>query len=117
MIALDIVVLLNSPITPLVLLIPVIQMPMGYVIGMAVGGSVFKVRGGGRAVAVNVTSDQAMGFFSAFMGAIVGIVPLLGFGLAMYLSGSQIISLGIQGLFVLVMVVASRMFIPRLLKD
>jgi len=117
MIALDIVVLLNFPITPLVLLIPVVQMPMGYVIGMAVGGAVFKVRGGGRAVAVNVTSDQAMGFFSAFMGAIVGIVPLLGFGLAMYLTGSQIISLVAQGLFVLVMVVASWRFIPKLLKD
>ena len=117
MIALDIVVLLNFPITPLVLLIPVVQMPMGYVIGMAVGGAVFKVRGGGRAVAVNVTSDQAMGFFSAFMGAIVGIVPLLGFGLAMYLTGSQIISLVAQGLFVLVMVVTSWRFIPKLLKD
>jgi predicted permease len=117
MVALDIVVLLNSPITPLVLLIPVIQMPMGYVIGMAVGGAVFKVRGGGRAVAVNVTSDQAMGIFSAFMGAIVGIVPLLGFGLVMYLTGSQIISLGVQGLFVIAMVVASWMFIPKLLKD
>jgi predicted permease len=117
MVALDIVVLLNSPITPLVLLIPVIQMPMGYVIGMSVGGAVFKVRGGGRAVAVNVTSDQAMGIFSAFMGAIVGIVPLLGFGLAMYLTGSQIISLGLQGLFVIAMVLASWRFIPKLLKD
>jgi predicted permease len=117
MIALDIVVLLNSPITPLVLLIPVIQIPMGYVIGMVVGGVVFKVRGGGRAVAINVTSDQAMGFLSAFMGAIVGLMPLLGFGLAMTFTGSQIISLGVQGLFVLVMIVASWRFIPKLLKD
>ncbi len=117
MLALDLVVLLNSPITPLVLLIPLVQMPMGYVIGMSVGGAVFKVRGGGRAVAVNVTSDQAMGFFSAFMGAIVGIVPLLGFGLTIYLTGSQIISLAMQGLLVLVMVVTSRIFIPKLLKD
>jgi predicted permease len=117
MIALDIVVLLNSPITPLVLLIPIVQIPMGYVIGMAVGGAVFKIRGGGRAVAVNVTSDQAMGFLSAFTGAIVGMVPLLGYGLIMYLTGSQIISLGVQGLFVLVMVAASWMFIPKLLRD
>jgi hypothetical protein len=117
MIALDIVLMLNSPITPLVLLIPVVQMPMGYVIGLVVGGAVFKVRGGGRAVAVNVTSDQAMGFFSAFMGAIVGIVPLLGFGLAMLLTGSQVISLVSQGLLVLLMVILSRMFVPRLLKD
>jgi predicted permease len=117
MLALDIVVLLNSPITPLVLLIPVVQMPMGYVIGMAVGGAVFRIRGGGRAVAVNVTSDQAMGFVSAFVGALVGIVPLVGYGLMMLFTGSQIISLAAQGLIVLVMVVASWRFIPKLLKD
>ena len=117
MIALDIVILLNSPITPLVLLIPIIQIPMGYAIGMCVGGIVFRVRGGGRAVAINVTSDQAMGFVSAFMGAIVGMGPLLGFGVAMILTGSQVISLAVQGLCVLVMVLISWRFIPRLLKD
>jgi predicted permease len=117
MIALVIVILISSPITPLVLLIPIIQIPMGYAIGMMVGGAVFKVRGGGRAVSVNVTSDQAMGFFSAFVGAIVGLVPLLGFGLAMIVTGSQIISLSVQGVLVLTMVVLSRMIVPKLLKD
>ncbi|MFW9787403.1 MAG: hypothetical protein ACFFE2_08470 [Candidatus Thorarchaeota archaeon] len=117
MIALDIVILINNPITPLVLLIPLIQIPMGYVIGMCVGGAVFRVRGGGRAVAVNVTSDQAMGFLSAFLGAIIGMTPLLGFGLAMLLTGSQIISLAVQGLVVLMMIFVSWKFIPNLLKD
>jgi hypothetical protein len=92
-------------------------MPMGYVIGMGVGGAIFRIRGGGRAVAVNVTSDQAMGFLSAFIGAIIGIAPLLGFGLAMIFTGSQIISLTIQGLLVLAMVLAAWRFIPKLIKD
>lgn len=117
MIALDIVILINSPISPLLLLIPLVQMPCGYAIGMTVGASVFKVRGGGRAVAVNVTSDQAMGFVSAAVGAIVGIIPLVGYGLAMLFTGSQIISLALQGLFVLLMVIATWRLIPKLLKD
>jgi hypothetical protein len=117
MVALSIVVMLSSPITPLVALIPIVQMPMGYVVGMIVGGAVFKIRGGGRAVAVNVTTDQAMGFFSAFIGAMVGIVPLLGYGMTMMATGSQIISLLSQGVIGIIMVVVARLFIPRLLKD
>jgi hypothetical protein len=117
MLALLIVISINLPITPLVLLIPVVQMPMGYAIGMIVGGAIFRVRGGGRAVAVNVTSDQAMGFLSAFLGAITGLVPLLGFGFVMLITGSQIVSLAGQALCVLVMVLVSWRFIPKLLKD
>jgi predicted permease len=117
MIALVIVILINSPITPLLILIPLVQMPCGYVVGMTVGGVVFKVRGGGRAVAVNITADQAMGFLSAAIGALVGIVPLLGYGFTMIATGSQVFSLVAQGLLVLVMVFASWRFIPKLLKD
>lgn len=117
MIALDLVILINSPISPLILLIPIIQMPCGYVVGMAVGGTVFKMRGGGRAVAVNVTSDQVMGFLSGAVGALVGIVPLVGYGLAMLATGSHVFSLASQGVLVLVSVLAASRFIPRLLKD
>lgn len=117
MIAMDIAIFLNAPISPLILLMPIVQMPCGYAIGMVVGGTVFKKRGDGRAVAINVTSDQAMGFFSAFIGAIVGIVPLIGYGLAMILTGSHIISLVCQGSLVLLSVFGAWKFIPRLLKD
>lgn len=117
MIAIDIMIFLNTPITPLLLLIPIIQIPCGYVVGMAVGGAVFKVRGGGRAVAVNVTSDQAMGFFSAAVGALTGIVPLLAYGITMLITGSQIISLFSQGVLVIALVLIVRNFIPKLLKD
>ena len=96
MIALDIVFLLNSPISPWILLMPFIQIPCGYVLGMTVGAAVFKFRGGGRAVAVNVTNDQLIGVIAGAVAAGVGIVPLVGYGLAMIMTGSHIISLGAQ---------------------
>ncbi len=117
MIALDIVFLLQPPISPWILLMPLIQMPCGYVIGMTVGATVFKVRGGGRAVAVNVTSDQAVGILAGAVAALVGIVPLVGYGLAMIATGSHIISLGAQGLVLLGMVLFARFQVPKLLKD
>jgi len=117
MIALDIVFLLQPPISPWILLMPLIQIPCGYVIGMTVGATVFKVRGGGRAVAVNVTSDQAVGILAGLVAALAGIVPLVAYGLAMIATGSHIISLGAQGLAVLVMVLFARFQVPKLLKD
>jgi predicted permease len=117
MIAIDLMIFMNFPISPLLLLIPIIQVPCGYVIGMAVGTTVFRLRGGGRAVAVNVASDQAMGLLSAAVGAIVGIVPLVAYGLAMLATGSHIISLASQGILVITLVIAASRFIPNLLKD
>ncbi|MHA3964238.1 MAG: hypothetical protein AM325_011960 [Candidatus Thorarchaeota archaeon SMTZ1-45] len=117
MIAIDIMILINNPITPLLLLIPIIQFPVGYFVGMAVGTTVFRIRGGGRAVAVNVASDQAMGLVSAAIGTIAGILPLLGFGIAMLVTGSQVVSLACQSILVLVSILVAQKFIPRLLKD
>ncbi len=117
MIAIDIMIFINNPITPLLLLIPILQIPVGYFVGMTVGAIIFRIRGGGRAVAVNVTSDQAMGLVSAFAGAVVGIIPLIGYGLTMIATGSHIISLASQGIIVLSTVIVASRFIPKLLKD
>ncbi len=117
MIALNIIFLLQPPISPWILLMPLIQIPCGYVLGMTVGATVFKVRGGGRAVAVNVTSDQAVGLLAGVVAALAGIVPLVGYGLAMIATGSHIISLGSQGATLLVMMLFARFQVPKLLKD
>ena len=93
------------------------QIPCGYVLGMTVGAAVFKIRGGGRAVAVNVTSDQAIGIIAGAVAALVGIIPLVGYGLAMIVTGSHIISLATQGLALLMMVLLARFQVPKLLKD
>ena len=117
MIALDLIILINNPITPLLLLIPLIQIPCGYIIGMSVGATIFRIRGGGRVVAVNVASDQAMGLVSAAIGALVGIVPLLAYGLTMLSTGSQILSLLSQAIIVVVAFGVVSRYIPKLLKD
>ncbi|TFG94444.1 hypothetical protein E4H12_15150 [Candidatus Thorarchaeota archaeon] len=117
MIALDVVFLLNEPISPWILLMPIIQIPSGYVLGMTVGAAVFKIRGGGRAVAVNVTNDQTIGVIAGAVAAGLGIVPLVGYGLAMIMTGSHIISLTAQGLALLGMVLLTRFQVPKLLKD
>jgi len=117
MVALDVVFWLNSPLSPLILLMPIIQMPCGYVLGMTVGAAVFKVRGGGRAVAVNVTNDQAIGIVAGAVAAGMGIVPLVGYGLAMIMTGSHIISLSAQVLAMLILVILARFQVPKLLKD
>jgi hypothetical protein len=117
MIALDIVFLLNDPISPWILLMPIIQIPCGYVLGMTVGAAVFKIRGGGRAVAVNVTNDQAIGFVAGAVAAGIGIIPLVGYGLVMIMTGSHIASLIVNGLIVLLLVFITRFQVPKLLKD
>ncbi len=117
MVAIDIMILVNNPITLLLLLIPIIQIPVGYFVGMAVGATIFRMRGGGRAVAINVASDQAMGLISAAMGAVAGIIPLVGYGLAMLATGSHVISLACQGILVIFTMILARNYIPKLLKD
>ena len=117
MIIIDLIVLINNPITPLILLIPIIQIPCGYIVGMAVGATIFRIRGGGRAVAVNVASDQAMGLLSGAVGAIVGIAPLVAYGAVMLLTGMQIASLLSQAIIVAILVVVAWKYVPKLLKD
>jgi hypothetical protein len=117
MIAIDIVFLLNSPISSLILLLPIIQIPCGYVLGMTVGAAVFKIRGGGRAVAVNVTNDQTMGLIAGGVAAGVGIIPLVAYGLVMIATGSHIISLAAQGILLVLLVLVARYQVPKLLKD
>ncbi len=117
MILLAILLTMFDPITPLVILIPLIAIPMGYAVPMSVGAAMYRFRGGGRAIAINIAADQRMGLLAGAVGAFVGIGPLLGFGFIMMLTGSQIISLGTQALLTLLMVLAAHYQIPKLLKD
>jgi hypothetical protein len=103
--------------SPLIPLIPLIQIPCGYTISMTAGAVTYWKRGQGRAVAVNVTSDAAMSFQAAGIGALVGIVPLIGYGVAMILTGQHVISLTMQFLIMVIELVLVRSQITRLLKD
>jgi predicted permease len=103
--------------SPLIPLIPLIQIPCGYTIAVTAGTSVYWKRGGGRAVAINVVADTKMSFIAALIGAIVGIVPLVGYGVAMILTGNHIASLITQVLVIILELILIRSQVPKLLKD
>jgi hypothetical protein len=103
--------------SPLIPLIPLVQIPCGYTISIAVGAFTYWKRGDGRAVAISVVADSGMSFLAAVIGALVGIVPLVGYGAAMILSGNHIVSLATQVLVMILELVLIRSQVPKLLKD
>ena len=108
---------LFNPITALIILIPIIAIPLGYAVPMSVGAAMYRYKGDGRAVAINLTSDQKMALLAGFVGAVVGLGPLVCFGVTMLTTGSQIYSLAVQALGTLAMVIMAHYRIPKLLKD
>ncbi len=117
MILVAILLSLFNPITPLVVLIPIIAIPLGYAVPMSVGAALYRYKGDGRAVAINLTSDQKMGLLAGFVGAVVGLGPLVCFGITMLLTGSQVYSLIAQMLCTLALVIIAHYRLPRLLRD
>jgi hypothetical protein len=104
-------------ISPVILLIPLVQIPCGYAIAFAVGGGIYKSKGQGRAVAINIVFEPGMAFLAAGVSAAVGIVPLLGYGIAMLATGQHIVSIIAQAAMVAFVVLVVLRFVPRLLKD
>ncbi|MFW9967739.1 MAG: hypothetical protein ACFFEA_11360, partial [Candidatus Thorarchaeota archaeon] len=103
--------------SPLIPLIPLVQIPCGYTVALAVGAFTYWKRGGGRAVSISVVADSGMTFLAAIMGALIGIVPLVGYGAVMILTGNHIISLATQVLVMIIELVLVRSQVPKLLKD
>ncbi len=68
-----------------------------------------------------MTSDEVfepgMAFLAAGVAAAVGIVPLLGYGIAMIATGQHIVSIIAQAAMVAIVVLVVLRFVPRLLKD
>jgi hypothetical protein len=117
MVLIALIVSLFNPITPFVVLIPLVALPLGYAVPMSVGAAMYRYKGDGRAVAINLASDQRMALIAGFVGTIVGLGPLLGFGVVMIATGSQILSLSTQALVTLALVLIAHYQIPQLLKD
>ncbi len=113
-----IIILALQPLfTPPLLLIPIAQIPAGYALAILVGGVMYKLQGGGRAVAITITGNSKLVFVAGIIAALVGIVPLVGYGVTMILTGSHIFCLSVQaGLAFLIAIIANR-FVSRLLKD
>ncbi len=87
-----ILLLANTLTSPFLLCIPLFQLPCAYSIGAAVGGVVYKIRGNGRATAVNLVGDQTIAFVSLIVAAIVGALPLLGYGVVLLNTGDHLLS-------------------------
>jgi hypothetical protein len=117
MILLGIICALYTLISPIVILIPFIQIPCGYAIALAVGGGIYKSKGQGRAVAVNIMFEPGMAIFAAVIAAVIGIVPLVGYGITMLATGNHIVSIVVQLLVVIPEVFLVQRQVPKLLKN
>ena len=107
---------LASPITPLLVLLPIIELPCAYPIGYLVGAAVYRMRGGGRVVAINIAGDQAVVFLSMALTAAIGAAPLGAYALTLLTTGNHIMALGLQLVVVLLEVLAARYASPRMLR-
>ncbi|MGY5860967.1 MAG: hypothetical protein RTU09_01140 [Candidatus Thorarchaeota archaeon] len=117
MVILAIICVLYPLISPIILLIPFIQIPCGYAIALAVGGGIYRSRGQGRAVAVNIMFEPGMAIFAAGVAAVVGIVPLVGYGITMLVTGNHIASIIVQLMVVIPELFLVRRQVPKLLRN
>jgi hypothetical protein len=103
--------------TPLLLLIPLVQIPAGYAIAALVGGVIYKIQGGGRAVAITFTGNTALVFVSGIVAGVIGLIPLIGYGVTMILTGFHVLCLTVQLLLGIMISLLVRRYVSRLLKD
>jgi hypothetical protein len=106
----------NPIIVPLLILIPLCQIPCGYAFAMTVGATIYLRKGGGSAVALNLASEQGLVIVSMAAGAVVGLLPLIGYGIALLSTGAHMISLGVQLLVSILESIIMWRLAPRLLK-
>ena len=109
--------LFGNLISPYLLFIPLFQIPCAYSVGAAVGGIIYKVRGGGRVTAVNLVGDQAMSLLALVVSGIVGLLPLLGYGVTLLSTGDHLLSVLTQLSLSIGEAILLRITLPHILKD
>jgi hypothetical protein len=117
MLILTIALGLHSVVTPLILVIPLVQIPAGYAIAMSVGSIIYRVRGGGRVVAMNLAADPAMSLLAGVIAALVGIIPLVGYGIVLIATGAHILGLLTQLALATLEAMLAYRLVPMILKD
>ncbi|MDF1541284.1 MAG: hypothetical protein P1Q69_20470 [Candidatus Thorarchaeota archaeon] len=103
--------------TPHLLLIPLVSIPTGYAIALLVGGVIYKIQGGGRAVAITITGNSSLVIIAGIVASVVGIVPLVGYGLIMILTGSHILCLLVEASLAILLAMIVNRYVSLLLKD
>ncbi|MFW9805495.1 MAG: hypothetical protein ACFFFK_02040 [Candidatus Thorarchaeota archaeon] len=112
------VLLLSSRlISPLLLFIPLFQLPCAYSIGGAVGGAIYRIRGDGRVTSVNLVGDQAASFIALIVSAMVGLLPLIGYSVILLQTGSHLLSILSQLSISLLEMVLLLIGLPRILRN
>ncbi|MFW9849779.1 MAG: hypothetical protein ACFFF4_11605 [Candidatus Thorarchaeota archaeon] len=112
-----ILLLTSRIISPFLLFVPLFQIPCAYSIGAAVGGVIYRTRGGGRVTSVNLVGDQATSFISLIVSVAVGVVPLLGYSIILLQTGNHLFSIITQLLVSLFEMILLMIVLPRILKD
>jgi len=112
-----VILLISNLTSPYLLFIPLFQIPCAYSIGAAIGGTIYKVRGGGRATAVNLIGDQAMSFLALIVSSVVGLLPLLGYSLILLDTGNHLLSILTQLSISLGEMIVLRIALPHILRD
>ena len=112
-----VILLLGNLISPYLLFIPLFQIPCAYSVGAAVGGTIYKVPGGGRVTAVNLVGDQAMSLLALVVSGIVGLLPLLGYGVTLLITGDHLLSVLVQLSISLGEAILLRITLQHILKD
>jgi hypothetical protein len=112
-----VILLINTLTTLYLLFIPLFQIPCAYSIGAAVGGTIYKVRGGGRVTAINLVGDQGLTLLALIVSGVVGLLPLFGYGVILLVTGNHLLSLLAQLSISLSEAVLLRIALPHILKD
>ncbi|MFW9966825.1 MAG: hypothetical protein ACFFEA_06685, partial [Candidatus Thorarchaeota archaeon] len=86
----------NPIIVPLLIVMPICQIPCGYAFAMTIGAVIYLRKGGGSVVALNLASEQGLVILSVAVGAVFGILPLIGYAVALLSMGLHQIGLGVQ---------------------
>ncbi len=108
---------LANPISPFIILIPLVQIPCSYAIGIMIGAIVYLIRGGGRVVAVNIAGDQVIVFGAILISAVINAIPLGGYALMIVLTQNHILAILVQLTFAVVSSILVNRFAFRFLKD
>ncbi|MGD9395009.1 MAG: hypothetical protein PVJ05_01130 [Candidatus Thorarchaeota archaeon] len=112
-----VLLLSSSLISPFLLLIPLFQLPCAYSIGGAVGGAIYRIRGGGRVTSVNLVGDQVVSLIALIVSVTVGFLPLIGYSVILLQTGSHLLSVISQLSISMLEMVLLLIGIPRVLRD
>ncbi len=114
MAVISVLLLAGNPFSLFAILIPLIQLPLGYGLALIVGGVLFRIFGEGRTVGVNPVKNQKATLIAIFVSSVVGSIPLIGLFAGMFLLGHIVGGLALQLLIVIFELFIARSVVPRI---